>query len=100
MGGDSVAGNAGGRGGGGCVGWSRHEPVPGKETGATPSVGAKQGLLKGPRVLERKFPVILGNEASFRRITGKFSVQRASSPILSEICRVFGTLHILHANSS
>jgi hypothetical protein len=38
------------------------------------------------------FPVILGNQSPFPRITGKFSLQGTSSLIFSEICLVFGTV--------
>jgi hypothetical protein len=41
------------------------------------------------------FSVIPGHKALLPRVTGKFPLQETSSPILSEICLVFGTVYCL-----
>jgi hypothetical protein len=35
------------------------------------------------------FTAVLGNETSFPGITGKFSLQETSLPVMSEICQIF-----------
>jgi hypothetical protein len=65
-----------------------------------PKIEADFREYRGGIPLEGEFPGNLGKKASFPRIIGKFSLQRTSPPILSEICFVFGTVWQLRMSCS